>query len=93
MGASYAGYDKWLVIAMFTVSMAFLGNFFTGLKVNALDLSPNYSGSLMALTNGLAGMSGVVILPIVGIMTPNVSVKTQKNKTFSFKCTQHSLIK
>ncbi|XP_055326573.1 sialin-like [Sitodiplosis mosellana] len=75
VAASYAGYDKEKVILMFTLCMGFLGNFFTGLKVNALDLSPNYSGSLMALTNGLAGMAGVVVLPIVGVMTPNSSLE------------------
>lgn len=74
VGASYAGYNKGMVVFFFTLTLGFLGNFFTGLKVNALDLSPNYSGSLMALANGIGGMAGVVVLPIVGVMTPDVSV-------------------
>lgn len=52
MGASYAGYNKVLAVIMFILTMGFLGSYFPGLKVNALDLSPNYSGSVMALTNG-----------------------------------------
>lgn len=67
-----------MVVLLFSLALGFLGNFFTGLKVNALDLSPNYSGSLMALTNGMAGMAGVVVLPIVGVMTPDVSGIFQK---------------
>lgn len=75
VGASYAGLDTFMVVLLFTLSMGFLGNFFTGVKVNALDLSPNYSGSLVALTNGMAGMAGVVVLPIVGLMTPDSSLE------------------
>lgn len=75
VAASYAGYNKMRVIFMFTLTMGFLGNFFSGAKVNALDLSPNYAGSLMALTNGLAGLAGVGVLPAIGVLTPDVSVK------------------
>lgn len=39
--------------------MGFKGNFYPGLKVNSLDLSPNYAGSLMALTNGLGASAGI----------------------------------
>lgn len=53
--------------------MGFLGNFYPGLKVNALDLSPNYAGSLMALTNGIGGLTGVAVPPFVGFMAPQVS--------------------
>lgn len=104
--AGFAGYNKTLAVIMFTLTMGFLGAYFPGLKVNPLDLSPNYAGSLMALTNGnnillhrcfsivfallketkfsnqikndiliyesicmstgIAGLSGVVVLPLVG---------------------------
>lgn len=62
-----------LVVVFFTLAMGFLGNFYPGLKVNALDLSPNYAGSLMALTNGIGGLTGVAVPPFVGIMAPQVS--------------------
>lgn len=51
VAASYGAYNKPLVIFLFTVVMGFLGCFFSGVKVNALDLSPNYSGSLMVLSH------------------------------------------
>lgn len=37
-----------------------MGGFYPGMKVNALDLSPNYAGSLMALTNGIGATTGFI---------------------------------
>ncbi|XP_055326564.1 putative inorganic phosphate cotransporter [Sitodiplosis mosellana] len=75
VGASYAGNDKVLIILLFTLTMGFLGNFYPGLKVNALDLSPNYAGSLMALTNGIGGITGVLAPPFVGLMAPQSTLE------------------
>lgn len=36
------------------------------MKVNGLDLSPNYSGTLMAMVNGIGALSGIVTPYIVG---------------------------
>lgn len=44
-----------------------------GMKVNPLDLSPNYAGSLMAVTNGIGALTGVAAPYLVGVMTPHVS--------------------
>lgn len=60
---------------MFILTVGFMGNFYPGLKVNSLDLSPNYAGSLMALTNGAGALAGVAAPVFVGMMTPNVSIK------------------
>ncbi|KAJ8967622.1 hypothetical protein NQ314_002741, partial [Rhamnusium bicolor] len=49
MVASYSGCDKYLTVGMFTIAMGFMGTFYCGMKVNALDLSPNYAGTLMAI--------------------------------------------
>ncbi|CAB0032985.1 unnamed protein product [Trichogramma brassicae] len=45
-----------------------------GMKVNALDLSPNFSGTLMAIVNGVASITGMVTPYIVGVMTPHSTV-------------------
>lgn len=66
IGASYAECDRDLVIVMFTVGMTLMGTFYPGMKVNALDLSPNYSGTLMALVNGIGALTGIVTPYIVG---------------------------
>ena len=59
--ASYAGCDKVLAVVFFTIAMGFMGAYYSGMKVNALDLSPNYAGVLMAITNGIAACSGQFI--------------------------------
>ena len=56
--ASYSGCDKVLAVVFFTIAMGLMGGYYSGMKVNALDLSPNYAGVLMAITNGIAACSG-----------------------------------
>lgn len=73
IGASYAGNNELTVVFLFTIAMGFMGTFYPGMKVNPLDLSPNYAGSLMAVTNGIGSMTGILAPYIVGVMTPNVS--------------------
>lgn len=76
LGASYGECDRVVVVVMFAVGMGFMGTFYSGLKVNNLDLAPNYAGVIMAFTNGIGGLSGIFSPYIVGVLTPNVSVKT-----------------
>lgn len=72
VAASYAGCDQVLVIVMFTVAMGLMGAAYPSVMVNTLDISPNYAGTLMALSNGIsAGITGIVSPYIIGIMTPN----------------------
>ena len=71
IGASYATCDRTLVVIMFTVGTTLMGTFYPGMKVNALDLSPNYSGTLMALVNGIGAFTGIVTPYIVGLLTQN----------------------
>lgn len=77
IAASYAGCDRVVVVAMFTLAMGFMGTFYPGMKVNPLDLSPNYAGTLMAITNGIGALTGIIVPTIVGVMTPNVSITSR----------------
>ncbi|RZF34614.1 hypothetical protein LSTR_LSTR008639 [Laodelphax striatellus] len=69
--ASYAGCDKTLVSVLFAVGMGLMGFFYASLRVNALDLSPNFSGTIMALVNGSGALSGMVTPTLVGLLTEN----------------------
>lgn len=40
------------------------------MKVNGLDLSPNYSGTLMAVVNGIGALTGIFTPYIVGVLAP-----------------------
>lgn len=85
--ASYAECNRVYVVASFTLAMGFMGNFYPGMKVNSLDLSPNYAGSLMALSNGLGALTGVAAPTFVGIMTPDVSELIAAHQKWMFKRT------
>ncbi|KYN02580.1 Putative inorganic phosphate cotransporter [Cyphomyrmex costatus] len=70
IAASYSSCDRTLVVAMFTIGMALMGTFYPGMKVNGLDLTPNYSGTLMALVNGAGAITGIITPYIVGELAP-----------------------
>lgn len=72
IAASYSGCNKFFAVASFTAGMGLMGTFVPSLKVNALDLSPNYAGTLMAIVGTIGCSSGVIAPYIVGIMVPNV---------------------
>ncbi|GLG96910.1 hypothetical protein R5R35_000893 [Gryllus longicercus] len=75
IAASYAGCNKTNVVILFTVAMTFMGTFYPGMKVNALDLSPNYAGTLMAIVNGIGAFSGIITPYLVGVLTPNSTLQ------------------
>jgi ACS family sodium-dependent inorganic phosphate cotransporter len=74
VAASYAGCNRVLVVTLFTLAMGTMGGFYPGMKVNALDLSPNYAGTLMAVTNGIGALTGILGPFLVGILTPQASL-------------------
>lgn len=46
VAAAYAGCDRVLVITLFVLAMTIMGTAYPSVMVNALDLSPNYAGTL-----------------------------------------------
>jgi MFS transporter, ACS family, solute carrier family 17 (sodium-dependent inorganic phosphate cotransporter), other len=54
--------------------MAFMGGFYSSVKINAMDIAPNYAGTCSALANGIAAVSGIITPYLVGILTPDVSI-------------------
>ncbi|XP_030377865.1 putative inorganic phosphate cotransporter isoform X2 [Scaptodrosophila lebanonensis] len=71
--ASYAGCNKLLVVGLLILCMFTMGPYYAGQKLSAIDLSPCYSGTIMAIANGLGSVSGIISPSIVGAMTPNHS--------------------
>ncbi|XP_018323710.1 putative inorganic phosphate cotransporter isoform X2 [Agrilus planipennis] len=69
--ASYAGCNRTLTVAFFTIGMGFMGAYYCSMKVNVLDLSPNFAGVLMAITNGVGAISGIVTPYLIGLLTPD----------------------
>ncbi|KAJ2946160.1 hypothetical protein O0L34_g5093 [Tuta absoluta] len=69
--ASYSGCDAFTVVILFTASMGLMGAFYPGMKVNALDLSSNYAGTIMAIVNGIGAITGIIAPFLVGLLTPD----------------------
>lgn len=72
IGATYAECNKETVTVFFILGMGLMGFFYPSLKVNCLDLSPNYAGTVMALVNGIGAVSGIVTPYLVGLLITDV---------------------
>lgn len=51
-----------------------MAGFYSSVKINAMDIAPNYAGTCSALVNGLAAVSGIFSPYLIGLMTPDVSI-------------------
>lgn len=60
VAASFTGCDRWLTVAILTVGVGLNGGIYSGFKVNHLDISPRFAGILMAFTNCLANLAGLL---------------------------------
>ena len=76
VAASFGGCNRVVAVALFTVAMAFMGAYYSGMKVNALDLSPNFAGTLMGITNGIGALTGIAA---VGLNDCHFSMKVNTN--------------
>ncbi|XP_050432550.1 sialin-like isoform X2 [Adelges cooleyi] len=74
MCASFVGCDKLTATFFFTLGMALMGFCYPSIRVNALDLSPNYSATIMALVNGIGCLSGMATPYVAGLLTPNRTI-------------------
>ncbi|XP_026823302.1 sialin-like isoform X1 [Rhopalosiphum maidis] len=74
MCASFVGCDKMFATLCFTLGMALMGFCYPSIRINSLDLSPNYSPTIMALVNGIGCLSGMATPYVAGILTPNRTV-------------------
>ena len=72
MAASYAGCDRYLAVWFFSITSIGFGFMMGSIGINALDLSPNYSGAITAILNGIGSMSGFGAPSLIGLVTPNV---------------------
>lgn len=74
MLASYVGCEPWLAGLFFILSVGAQGLLVASSFVIPMDLSPNFAGSIAALTDGIASCAGFIVPTVVGFLTPNVSL-------------------
>lgn len=68
---SWVGCDRVMAIAALCVAVGFNGAIYSGFQVNHVDLSPNYAGTLMGITNMFANICGFVTPAVAGALTNN----------------------
>ena len=57
------------------IAIGFGGFFFSGIVVNNLDVSPNYSGVVGGIANFFSSAPGFIVPYAVGLLTPNVGIQ------------------
>lgn len=72
MIASYVGKNVPLVVTLMVFCIALLGLFYPGLKVNPIDLAPNYAGVTMGLVNGFGSTAGIIAPSMAGLIAHEV---------------------
>ncbi|XP_031765380.1 putative inorganic phosphate cotransporter [Galleria mellonella] len=73
--ASYSGCNRLEAVILFIASMAFMGGFYSSVKINAMDIAPNYAGTCSAFVNGIAAISGIITPYLVGLLTPDQTIE------------------
>jgi len=72
-GIIMAGNNIPVVVTLAIVGVGIYGSMFSGVFSNQADLAPNFAGTLMAVTNMLATIPGILVPTLVGQMTHGVS--------------------
>ncbi|XP_049869087.1 putative inorganic phosphate cotransporter isoform X2 [Pectinophora gossypiella] len=73
--ASYSGCDTTLAVFWFIAAMTLMGAYYSGMKINALDITPNYAGTTTSLVNGVAAISAIISPYLIGLLTPDSTLK------------------
>ncbi|XP_055919987.1 sialin [Eupeodes corollae] len=65
----YIGCHRDAAVAFMTFGIIGMGGMFSGFLSNHIDIAPNYAGTLVALTNTVATLPGIVVPLFVGFIT------------------------
>ncbi|KAL4710925.1 hypothetical protein ACJJTC_002555 [Scirpophaga incertulas] len=65
----YIGCNRGAAVALMAVGVTCIGGMFCGFLSNHIDIAPNFAGTLMALTNTVATIPGIVVPIFVGVLT------------------------
>lgn len=76
--ASFSGCDRLQAILFFSFASAFAG--LDNSRINNMDLSPNYTPTIIAIVNSCGSVMGILAPVAVGFLTPNVSLNFKDKK-------------
>ena len=69
LGICFAGCDQTLTITLLTLAVTMQGALYTGFFVNPLDIAPNYSGTILGITNAFGAVPGWLAPLMAGAFT------------------------
>ncbi|KAJ8714908.1 hypothetical protein PYW08_004889 [Mythimna loreyi] len=69
LGICYIGCNRSAAVALMALAVTAIGGMFCGFLSNHIDISPNFAGTLMAITNTVATVPGIVVPIFVGYVT------------------------
>ena len=69
LGICYAGCNQTLTITLLTLAVTMQGALYTGFFVNPLDIAPNYSGTILGITNAFGAVPGWLAPLMAGAFT------------------------
>ncbi|XP_055854295.1 putative inorganic phosphate cotransporter isoform X2 [Episyrphus balteatus] len=65
----FIGCHRDAAVALMTLGIIGMGGMFSGFLSNHIDIAPNYAGTLVALTNTVATLPGIIVPLFVGFIT------------------------
>uniref|UniRef100_A0A1I8QB07 Major facilitator superfamily (MFS) profile domain-containing protein n=1 Tax=Stomoxys calcitrans TaxID=35570 RepID=A0A1I8QB07_STOCA len=65
----YIGCKHTAAVVIMSVGIVAMGGMFSGFLSNHIDIAPNYAGTLVALTNTVATLPGIIVPLFVGYIT------------------------
>lgn len=65
----YIGCERLIAVLMMTSAVTSIGGMFSGFLSNHIDIAPNFAGTLMAITNTVATIPGIIVPIFVGKLT------------------------
>jgi len=69
-----------LAVTLLTIAVSVSGCVFCGYFVNHMDIAPQYAGTLMGISNGIAASSGFIAPYVASVLTTDVSLSRDFSK-------------
>ncbi|XP_077300658.1 major facilitator superfamily transporter 3 isoform X2 [Arctopsyche grandis] len=69
LGLCYIGCHRTLAVVLMAIGVTCIGGMFCGFLSNHIDIAPNFAGTLMAITNTMATIPGIIVPIFVGQLT------------------------
>ncbi|KAK2726930.1 hypothetical protein QYM36_007693 [Artemia franciscana] len=69
LGVAFAGCSRIAAVTLMVLAVMFISGMYIGFLTNHVDIAPNFSGTLIALTNTCATIPGFIVPAFVGALT------------------------